>query len=54
MFQTTAVEKIKNILRLITFFSKSVPPFLGNVKKYCTAGQDRDDNREHAHFMLYT
>jgi len=28
--------------------------FLGNIKKYCTAGQATDDNTAHAHCMLNT
>jgi len=53
MFQTTVVEKMKHILRLITSFRKSYH-FLDNVRKYCTAGQATDNNTAHAHCVLDT
>jgi len=51
-FWTKFVEKIKTqILRSITFSRKSCRSW-DNVERYCTAGQDTDDNAVHAQCIL--
>ena len=57
MVQTIFVEKIKtHILRSITFIfffeNRAVYEKMG--KKYCTAGQDTDENTAQVHCMLDT
>jgi hypothetical protein len=48
------VEKIKtHILRSIAFPFSKILPFMRKCEKYSTVRQAIDDNKEHAHCMLY-
>ena len=53
MFQAKVVEKIKTHFVFSNFFRKFCH-FQNNMKKYCTVGQEIDDNMTHAHCMLDT
>jgi len=53
MFQTKVVEKTETRLLCSVSFSK-MRRYCDNVEKYRRAGQATDDNRAHAHGMLYT